>query len=484
MGHLARCLALADEATARGWQVEIVGDISRDALDFAKRLLPELPVTQAASGELSGALRQALTTPADVLHIDSYWDVPKSAPSESLIVSNMQDGPYGVRAATLAVDANLGAENWFARQDLSGFRLIGIDAAVIRRQVLRQRADRPSAPARPSVLVVMGGTDPDNLASQVAGLLAQADTPLEVIVIAARQHHERIEKMYENTPHELTVVTFVEDLPEVARRQTLIVTAAGTSVWDFAAIGVPMALLCAVDNQRRGYDSAISAGFGFPLGVPPHDDLSDRVVELLPKLFDAPYLDENRRRLLGAVDGLGAWRIVSAWESLTGMGGKVAAPTVPLIARRALLTDARTLFDWRNHADTRANSRETAAISWDDHANWLERTLLREDRQLFIIEDALGHGIGTVRWDRLSQGDWEVSITVAPEHRGRGMGYAVLQAGERALETPNPCRLLASVHVENEASGRLFRAAGYLLHLPADALGFTTSAKWRLVDRS
>ena len=63
-----------------------------------------------------------------------------------------------------------------------------------------------------------------------------------------------------------------------------------------------------------------------------------------------------------------------------------------------------------------------------------------------------------VRFDRDGR-HWEVSITVAPEARGRKLAVPILLAAERVLEPHVTVR--ACVHRDNAASRSLFRRAGY-----------------------
>jgi RimJ/RimL family protein N-acetyltransferase len=103
-----------------------------------------------------------------------------------------------------------------------------------------------------------------------------------------------------------------------------------------------------------------------------------------------------------------------------------------------------------------------------DHRTWLRRVLADPDRRLLVAEHA-GTPVGTVRFDR--DGDaWEVSITVAPAARGRGLAVPVLLAAERDLGRVTEAAtdgadggvtVRASVHRDNAASTALFRRAGY-----------------------
>lgn len=136
-------------------------------------------------------------------------------------------------------------------------------------------------------------------------------------------------------------------------------------------------------------------------------------------------------------------------------------------AREATEADAELLLGWRNDPRTRQSSRTTAVIPLTEHLTWLRGVLADPDRLLFVAE-LDGEAVGTVRFDREEPGVWEVSITLAPSSRGRGLSGAVLAEGERALaERVDAQAILAAVHTENPASAALFSRAGYAEAAPA-----------------
>lgn len=475
MGHLMRTLAVADAARELGWHVRIIGDLDPAARDVTARLAPGVDVRSARGEELHRDLERGALD-VDVVHLDTYWEVPDLSASAALL-SNMQDGAYGVRAADLAIDANLGSERSFVDPQLSASHLAGIDAAVVRAQVRRQRAGEEPTAGAPSVLVVMGGTDPQGLTPRVIAALDGIDVPLRVTVIDPRARPE-VRSAAAASTHRVEVIGFAPDLPALARRHDLAVTAAGTSVWDFACMGLPMALVCVVDNQRIGYREVVGRGLATGLGEPPHDDLERLVAGLRDTLGDREELAREGERLRRSVDGLGTWRILSAWEQL------ITVPPMPADrrgagSRLATIDDAEILFEWRNDPRTRGSSRSQDPLDWEDHRAWVARTIDDPDRRLLIVE-AEGVPVATCRWDRHGDADWEVSITVAPEQRGRGLASSVLAAAEEALDVASPSRLIAVVHADNGASLKLFQRAGYLPQTPPDERGFLTLARWRL----
>ena len=122
--------------------------------------------------------------------------------------------------------------------------------------------------------------------------------------------------------------------------------------------------------------------------------------------------------------------------------------------RRATHTDGYRLFDWRNDPQTRAASLNTEPVLLHRHLDWLHTTLLRPDRQIFIAElDRVP--VGTVRADCVADGV-ELSWTVAPEYRGRGLGTRMVRQFAASFE----CALIAIIKAENLASQRIAQAAG------------------------
>lgn len=478
MGHLMRSIALGIEASAQSWDVTVAGDVDDVARSRLGEMLPQASVIAVPRAEQQTRLLSVVKdAQPDVIHIDSYWPESGALAAAAPYLSNMQDGPFGSRPADLAVDANLGAEFWFDTPAQSARHLAGASSAVIRPQVLRHRRTSHSQTPPSRVLIVLGGTDPHGLTPSVIDALPLLGAERQFTVIAPEAVSARVHERAAASAADITILPFVRDLPALAGGHDFVITAAGTSVWDFACMGVPMALLCVTDNQRLGYRAAEDAGIGFPLGEPPHHDLSARFADLAQSLAHPDQLSERVLRGQTLIDGYGAWRIVSAWSQRDQRRTRANTAT----ARPATVEDARLLLDWRNDPTTRSVSRSTEEITWETHVAWLTSVLADPERSLHVVEDD-GRAIGTVRGDHLGGIDWEVSITVAPELRGRGRGGSVLSAGERALLSSRPTRLIATIHDENTSSRRLFENAGYLPHRPADTRGFAQYARLVLAD--
>jgi RimJ/RimL family protein N-acetyltransferase len=195
-------------------------------------------------------------------------------------------------------------------------------------------------------------------------------------------------------------------------------------------------------NQAAGYRAAVDQGLAAGLGGA--EDLAAAGPRLRELLADPGRRADLGRAGSAMVDGRGAARILDACE---------------LTVREATESDAALLLEWRNDPETLAWSRGHQPVTEPVHRTWLRGALANPDRLLLIV--ATDHPVGTVRFDRVNSA-WEVSITIAPGDRGKGLASRLLMLGEGALRARHgEARILANVHEDNTASLTLFRHAGY-----------------------
>jgi len=134
---------------------------------------------------------------------------------------------------------------------------------------------------------------------------------------------------------------------------------------------------------------------------------------------------------------------------------------VGLSLRPATADDGERLLEWRNDPHTRAMAVVQAAVERAVHARWLATRLNDADTLLTIAEED-GEPVGTVRLDRHGRDEAELSITIAPAARGRGLARLAIELGvEHAHREWGVTRVTARIRPENTASLRAFAAAGF-----------------------
>ena len=129
--------------------------------------------------------------------------------------------------------------------------------------------------------------------------------------------------------------------------------------------------------------------------------------------------------------------------------------------RPATQADRDQLLEWRNAADTRAVSRNTDVVGTGEHTAWLERVLADPDRHLLIVE-LDGDSAGQIRFDRVGGHRYEISVSLDPEWRGRGLGARALRGACGWLwRHTNAVGVEAEVRQENETSRAAFLNSGF-----------------------
>lgn len=139
------------------------------------------------------------------------------------------------------------------------------------------------------------------------------------------------------------------------------------------------------------------------------------------------------------------------------------------------MDDAERLFKWRNDPETRKNSRNTEPIDFKKHMEWLRASLENPQRKIYIAEDD-GVSVGVVRSDL--EGDLvELSWTIAPEARGRGLGKEMLLQFRKEI-IPH-AKIRASVRKGNVASEKIAAALGLFPSDPEKNFGEPPMIAWK-----
>ncbi len=133
--------------------------------------------------------------------------------------------------------------------------------------------------------------------------------------------------------------------------------------------------------------------------------------------------------------------------------------------RPATMNDAKMLFGWRNDPQTRAMSNTQDPVAWEAHVEWLKASLSDPTRDILIAE--VDGPVGTVRRDRDVSGCIGVSMTMAPEARGRKLSGPMMD-----MATSDPGRYTCGIRADNPASRRGVERAGFVFTHNADGMDF------------
>jgi UDP-2,4-diacetamido-2,4,6-trideoxy-beta-L-altropyranose hydrolase len=482
LGHLTRCLTLADALKARGATVVFLSAPSTatwrrmaEARGYEIRILPidataaegavardnRLPWGWRADAEATAA---ALSEPLDWLIVDHYaldarWEsAARAAAAKIMVIDDLADRPHD---CDLLLDQNAQDETEDRYADLvpsSARLLIGPRYALLRPQFAAARG-RPRDGSVKRILVFMSATDPKGatlLALDALSVGRLAAFPVDVAIGSDSPHFKSVEaRASARSRTELHVDT--NDMAALCAAADLAIGAGGVAALERCCLGLPTLALSVAANQEPGLAALEAAGAVRRLGAVEDWTPAALAGEVEGLIDDKGALLSLSARSAALVDGRGAARCAAALVGLR------------LALRRATLDDARRLLEWRNDDSVRLVSLNSTPIAWGEHLAWLQRKLADPDHFHWIAESD-GEPSGSVRFD-IADGKARVSITVAPDRRGERLGRRLLAEGERRLldERGDVVQFAAEILPGNRPSRRLFERAGYSLSGAEDA---------------
>jgi UDP-2,4-diacetamido-2,4,6-trideoxy-beta-L-altropyranose hydrolase len=486
-GHIMRCLALAQAWQAQGGAVTFASLKTLPAAlqtrlqneQIALHLLDTEPGSEDDARQ-TAALAASLGAAAVVVdgyHFGGHYqyilkeslyanrtDSPRPEGEAGRVLATVAGGrEEGLGVRVLFIDDNAHADHYYAdfvlnqniyaeesmykNREPYTILLLGTRYILLRREFWRWRDNVGRVPhIVNNLLVTMGGSDPENVTAKVLDALELIDTAgLEIVVIvgSSNPHLPDLQRRVGQSRHKMKFKQNVQSMPALMIWADAAISAAGTTTWELAFMGVPMALIAVAENQRQIMQEMSGLQVALPLGW--HADATlESIAEAVQELLLS--VPEGVRSL--AVDGFGVERVVH----------RLLYP--PLRFRRVKSEDCRIIWEWANDPITRAASFSSEPIAWETHVEWFYRKL--DDRFcVFLIAEAVdGTPVGQVRYDR-DKNKWIISVSVAPEFRGLGYGTAIIALSLDEFQYRH-FAVHAYIKPDNLASIRAFEKAGFV----------------------
>ena len=142
--------------------------------------------------------------------------------------------------------------------------LLGLQYALLRREV-REATKQLINPVAGKVFVAMGGSDFLQLTSPIVDGLKDLDIEICVAIGPTNSQRQQIEETVRSIPR-ARVILQADYITELAS-SSLAILAAGSSLWEAAALGVPSIGLIVADNQIGASVGAEHCGISISLDV-------------------------------------------------------------------------------------------------------------------------------------------------------------------------------------------------------------------------
>ena len=469
-GHVMRCLTLAEALRKAGAEATFVcRELDGNLVElmrtrgFDVHVLPPLepptdPLAWTAAHPHEDAAQTArfFSTRADWLVVDHFalehrWEKEMREHADRLMV--IDDLADRAHDCDLLLDQNYLREP--TRYDTlvpdHCRKLLGPAYALLRDEFGRARDAWPREVGEVKrIFVFFGGTDPTNETSKALRALQRwgegKTLTIDVVIGGGNPHRAEVERLVNAMPDALLHVQ-ASNMADLMARADLSVGAGGSTTWERFCLGLPSLVVTTAANQEAIAKALAEDDYHLLLGDHASVD-EDAVASGLGHFTPA------RRRLFarrgeGLVDGRGAARVVRELYVLTkGV----------LEVREACPDDCERLYEWRNHETVRRHALDPAPLALETHRDWFARALTNPDRHL-LVGERNGSPVGVIRYDvdRAAR-EAEVSIYLAPEEIGGGLGGRLLERGETWLRErePDVTSIRALIKPQNEASVKLF----------------------------
>ena len=317
-GHVMRCLTLAQALATRGAVCAFAN--TEDVGTLLDVFAPDMP-REAASGLDSNALVDTVTAAKfDAIVFDHYGlgrgeHLSLADGKPCLVIDDLADRALG---GDLVLDSGPARNllDYTLLMDGKARLLLGPDYAPVRAEFADLRQDalaRRDQPVR-RLMITMGLSDPAGITERIVDLLRPrlSDVALDV-VIGGQSASLRALTRIASRDSRLTVHVDATDMAQIMARADLLISAAGSTIWEGCTLGLPMILIVVADNQSAAAEALATRNAAIVLdgrGSVFDDSLSRAIVHVTADL--------KLRRQLGSAaaeicDGGGAGRVADAF---------------------------------------------------------------------------------------------------------------------------------------------------------------------------
>jgi UDP-2,4-diacetamido-2,4,6-trideoxy-beta-L-altropyranose hydrolase len=342
-GHVMRCLTLADALQAVGWQCHFIcrphpGHLGA-LIEQRGHTLHWLPlmktpaINPATTGPahahwlgtdaaIDAAQTASILQPLhpDWLVVDHYaldatWQTSmRPLTRRILVIDDLADRPH---VADLLLDQNLGSTEAAYRPLVPPQcqLLVGARYALLRpefaalRSICRQRR----ALSRPwsTLLVSMGGVDPDNLTGAILDQLGElsfaASLRVDVVLGSTAPWLNSLTDTLKKRPFQATLHAGTRHVARLMADVDLAIGAAGTTAWERCCLGLPTLLYVLADNQHSNGTALASAGAAVLINRASQIDLKHQLTQLRDHPEQCRLMSANA---FAVTDGGGLARVV------------------------------------------------------------------------------------------------------------------------------------------------------------------------------
>jgi len=330
IGHIIRCLTLADESNRRGANIQFICKEEKGNLigliEQRGYRLYRLPrsIDLAEERELTKKILENQSNCPDLLIVDNYdIDISYEFPLREHVKKIMVIDDLANRRH----DCDLLLDQSYSRNDnrYNGLvpenciQLLGPKYAILSPQFQKARGGlRKRDNGVNRIMVFMGGADSKNTTSKVLRaihMLDQSDIAVDVVIGNLNPYHDEIKILASKMPNTICHHN-VENMANLMVSADLCIGAGGTTTWERCCVGLPTITIILAENQKNISENLDKEGALINLGWY-HSVTEINIKEVIETLIDNPQkMVSMSDKSIRLVDGEG---VNSVYDTITSM---------------------------------------------------------------------------------------------------------------------------------------------------------------------
>lgn len=355
-GHVMRCLALAEWAKQHGIHCvlltrEAQTDLNNKLIEQGVTALcltvePELhraipyqhshwlDISEATDAKLSSQVIQQQTdkfgcAPLFIM-LDHYalaapWEALMASHAPVLCIDDLSDRPHQCQ---WLVDQTYGktSDDYRYLTPSKCTTWIGAEYSLLRPEFKQTRSHfqrlAPRVDEKLRLLITLGGVDEHNVTMQVLALLAQttllakktvlAKLSITLVLGAANPHRAILAEYCQQLNADIQLLVNTNDMATLMVQHDVCIGAAGSTVWERCALGMPTLMLVLAENQETIAQNIAVAGAAINLGRIEQVTAGKLADELYRLHSDKQHYIGMAENAIAVCDGMGCERVLMA----------------------------------------------------------------------------------------------------------------------------------------------------------------------------
>lgn len=459
LGHIMRCLALADMLRADfeiSFAIQETSDEVKSLIKKEGFLLHLLPSTEDFREDVKSLLK--LIHQHAIIVLDGYnfrSEYQKTIKDFGCKLVCIDDLHAWHHYADIVINHAGGVTEEEYDCEVYTQLFLGFQYALLRKEFLNYQPREKEYTVLSHFFISMGASDlPGNSRKFAEALLHWPSTEkIRIMVSTMNPHIQSLQQLQTEHPKKIELLfnLTANELIEVIENTHLVICPASTIALETCAIGCLLMTGLTATNQESNLTGLVQKELAINLG-----DLNEIKSNGFLIRLESMFMNPQNAQMLEKQHAVFTQTIGSNMKSLFLEISQTNEPH-HLYARTARSADLMLYYDWVNDKAVRDNSFNSGAINLVDHSNWFLNTIKSESSimYLFFLERV---PVGQVRFILNGQIAL-VNYSIDKNYRGRGLSSIIINNSIAKLRNTHSQikTIQAELKPENLASIRAFQ---------------------------